>query len=95
MSNPRTEARSGDYKMAGMVCPTCGQTGSSVIDSRLDAIRKRRRRRHMCWSCENRFTTYEMGGDDFKGLSARIEQLEGQNRALRDAFKVLQPSPTL
>jgi transcriptional regulator NrdR family protein len=41
----------------GIACPGCGATGSSVVDSRDDAGRRRRRRE--CDGCGFRFTTYE------------------------------------
>ena len=50
-----------EIQCQGMVCPKCGNHGSTVIDSRAndDAFR---RRRHVCLKrrCKYRFTTYEI-----------------------------------
>ena len=42
-----------------MKCPSCGSTGTKVIDSRLTKDAGAIRRRRECESCERRFTTYE------------------------------------
>lgn len=42
-----------------MRCPFCGAADSKVVDSRLSAEGDAIRRRRMCVSCSERFTTYE------------------------------------
>lgn len=42
-----------------MRCPFCGTADSKVVDSRLSAEGDAIRRRRMCVSCSERFTTYE------------------------------------
>lgn len=42
-----------------MRCPFCGTADSKVVDSRLSAEGDAIRRRRMCVSCNERFTTYE------------------------------------
>lgn len=42
-----------------MKCPYCGNTGTRVIDSRPADGGTSTRRRRLCLSCGNRFTTYE------------------------------------
>lgn len=42
-----------------MKCPSCGQTNTSVIDSRTTREDREIRRRRSCESCGYRFTTYE------------------------------------
>ena len=49
----------------GNVCPECGHRSSKVVDSRYlggGSIRRRRR----CYSCQSRFTTYEIRVDSLK-----------------------------
>ena len=54
-----------------MKCPDCGSEKSSVIDSRATdgamGIRMIRRRR-LCLTCDERFTTYEINSDAFVAL---------------------------
>ncbi len=42
-----------------MKCPHCGETSSSVVDSRLTREGREIRRRRECEHCKQRFTTYE------------------------------------
>jgi transcriptional repressor NrdR len=42
-----------------MKCPYCGHLDNKVIDSRLNKESTITRRRRSCFSCEQRFTTYE------------------------------------
>lgn len=42
-----------------MRCPFCGTADSKVVDSRLSAEGDAIRRRRMCVTCSERFTTYE------------------------------------
>ncbi len=42
-----------------MICPACNTDGDKVIDSRPAADGRAIRRRRECFSCGNRFTTYE------------------------------------
>lgn len=42
-----------------MKCPYCGNTDSSVLESRLSEDENSIRRRRECGSCDKRFTTYE------------------------------------
>ena len=42
-----------------MKCPYCGHLDNKVIDSRLNKECTITRRRRSCFSCEQRFTTYE------------------------------------
>lgn len=42
----------------GLICPTCGSDQNGVSDCRPNVIGYRRRRR--CFSCQARFTTYEV-----------------------------------
>lgn len=42
-----------------MKCPSCGELGTRVIDSRSSKEDAEIRRRRICDSCANRFTTYE------------------------------------
>ncbi|MFH1753775.1 MAG: transcriptional regulator NrdR [Candidatus Omnitrophota bacterium] len=42
-----------------MVCPYCGNTDHSVVDSRSSEEGKAVRRRRECVKCKRRFTTYE------------------------------------
>ncbi len=48
----------GGYNLA-MHCPFCGDEDTRVIDSRLVANGEQVRRRRVCQSCQERFTTYE------------------------------------
>lgn len=42
-----------------MKCPYCGHLENRVVDSRLNKENTITRRRRLCESCEQRFTTYE------------------------------------
>ncbi len=42
-----------------MKCPYCGHLDNRVIDSRLNKEKTITRRRRLCGTCEQRFTTYE------------------------------------
>ena len=42
-----------------MICPSCGDIDTKVIDSRLTEQNRVIRRRRECVRCSNRFTTYE------------------------------------
>ena len=42
-----------------MKCPYCGHLDNRVVDSRLNKDKTITRRRRACFSCEQRFTTYE------------------------------------
>jgi transcriptional repressor NrdR len=42
-----------------MKCPFCGKLDNKVLDSRLSRENAAIRRRRICLSCKNRFTTYE------------------------------------
>lgn len=57
-------ARASNVKMPGCTCPNCGGNTSSVVDSRaavskIDGTTSTRRRR-VCLTCDNRFTTHEI-----------------------------------
>ena len=47
-----------------MKCPSCGASGTKVVDSRSAEDNTAIRRRRKCISCEYRFTTYERMGDN-------------------------------
>ncbi len=42
-----------------MICPNCGHSDTSVLDSRVTRGGKEIRRRRECKKCSHRFTTYE------------------------------------
>ena len=48
-----------------MKCSHCGSENNNVIDTRM-IDDNRRRRRYMCFSCDHRFTTYEIIEDEFE-----------------------------
>ena len=47
-----------------MKCPSCGASGTKVVDSRSAEDNTAIRRRRKCLNCEYRFTTYERMGDN-------------------------------
>lgn len=49
----------GAFTIRAMHCPFCGEEDTRVIDSRLVANGGEVRRRRVCQSCQERFTTYE------------------------------------
>ncbi len=51
-----------------MFCPFCNKENTRVIDSRLVPDANKIRRRRMCESCDQRFTTYEIIEDSFPML---------------------------
>jgi hypothetical protein len=54
----------------GMPCSCGGKNGTEVIDSRpmIDG----RRRRHLCRSCGERFTTYEITASEYERLQSAV-----------------------
>lgn len=51
----------------GLGCPHCHQGNRSrVVDSRDNPVDRSRRRRHECYHCERRFTTYEIPSDEYE-----------------------------
>lgn len=69
-----------------MTCPTCsGKT--RVIDSDEDrAVPNTRRRRYECWSCETRFSTYEITVAEYEKVQAmrvNTAQIEATIATLR------------
>lgn len=71
-------------------CPTCGNDGSEVVDSRPSSGTIRRRRQ--CDECHTRFTTFEGTGDAglpiqlLHTLESGIEQLQNDLNVLRSAL---------
>lgn len=54
-----------------MRCPRCqSDNGSRVIDSRDYPEREVRRRRHVCGSCKERFSTYEIMAAEYDKIQA-------------------------
>lgn len=51
-----------------MTCPKCGSDKTAVFDSRPSGGSTRRRRRCLRRKCAQRFTTYEVIGDDLSVL---------------------------
>lgn len=55
----------------GFACPSCG-LGTAVIDSR--GIGARMRRRRVCTTCGERFTTYELTMDELIALGDVLDK---------------------
>ena len=78
-----------------MKCPSCGSTGTKVIDSRLTKDGNAIRRRRECESCERRFTTYERLEEVFPLLvkkDGRREPFE-RGKVLAGIQKALEKRP--
>ena len=58
-----------------MYCPYCNATDTKVIDSRLAADGAQVRRRRLCVSCQERFTTFEV----VEAVVPRIIKVNGRN----------------
>lgn len=72
----------------GITCPSCGQTGRNVLESR--RLRDRVRRRCVCSGCGSRFTTYELRYDQ---ITARIDAVAATRAAkLLDRFQAVEAS---
>lgn len=56
-----------------MKCPYCGDTDSSVLESRLTEDEQSIRRRRECNKCEKRFTTYER----IEGIDLTVVKKDG------------------
>ena len=67
-----------------MRCPKCGSIDDKVIDSRTGKDGTSIRRRRVCLSCGNRFTTYE----SIERLDLRVIKRDGRSEAF-DPQKIL------
>jgi hypothetical protein len=70
----------------GITCPSCGATARQVLESR--RLMDRVRRRCVCSSCSERFTTYELRYDQ---ITARVDAVAATRAAkLLDRFQALE-----
>ena len=78
-----------------MKCPSCGSTGTKVIDSRLTKDGNAIRRRRQCETCERRFTTYERLEEVFPLLVKKDGRREpfDRNKVLVGIQKALEKRP--
>ena len=51
-----------------MRCPNCNSLNTKVVDSRPNETETKKRRRHECYACGHRFTTYEIYETKFNEL---------------------------
>ena len=66
------------------ICPACGVSGAGVVDSRLVAEGRRRRKR--CWGCDHRWSTIEMHEERAASIEAAVRVLAVLEAALRTAL---------
>ncbi|MFQ5912540.1 MAG: transcriptional regulator NrdR [Nitrospinota bacterium] len=78
-----------------MKCPSCGSTGTKVIDSRLTKDGNAIRRRRECETCSRRFTTYERLEEVFPLLVKKDGRREpyDRNKVLTGIQKALEKRP--
>lgn len=77
-----------------MLCPSCNNQGSEVIDSRPQDGGRLIRRRRQCINCKNRFTTYESSSVSFDGdqhskhskkdVYSELKRIHGENYQSED-----------
>jgi transcriptional repressor NrdR len=70
-------------KVFKMKCPYCGESDSSVLESRLTEDEQSIRRRRECNKCQKRFTTYER----IEGIDLVVVKKDG-TRELFDREKI-------
>jgi transcriptional regulator NrdR family protein len=66
-----------------MKCPTCESDKGKVIDSRDTNGGWTRRRRHLCLSCDNRWTTTEVP----TGMVDELIELAKTHLAIEEAYR--------
>ena len=78
-----------------MKCPSCGELGTRVIDSRSSKEDAEIRRRRICDSCTNRFTTYERAERSLPVVVKKDNRRETWNRQkiLRGLTKACEKRP--
>ena len=78
-----------------MRCPACGAVDTRVIDSRVIKENTEIRRRRLCDSCANRFTTYERTVGTFPAIIKKDGRREDWNREkiLRGLSKACEKCP--
>lgn len=78
-----------------MRCPFCGAEDSKVVDSRLSSEGDAIRRRRMCVSCNERFTTYETAELSLPRLIKRDASREAfdENKLRAGIMRALEKRP--